>query len=137
MARLFRGAAQWHGEKGFVSNNDVIDRLEWDQDHSTSVISRNSLKPSVHYGTEPLFLRLASSLVFNPAPKAFWGTNPAKSRLFHPELNAEPDLGERLILPKAGCCWKGVRASLEHLECSCVAYPGLEQPRIAAAVIKV
>lgn len=56
--------------------------------------SRNSLKPSVHYGTEPLFLRLASSLVFNPAPKAFWGTSPAKSRLFHPELDAEPDLGE-------------------------------------------
>lgn len=112
-----------------VSNNDIIDRLEQDQDHSTSVNSRNSLKPSVHYGTEPLFLRLASLLVFNPAPKAFWGTNPAKSRLVHPEL----DLGERLILPKAGHCWKGVRASLEHPESSCVAYPGLKQPHVAAA----
>lgn len=52
--------------------------------------AETSLKPSVHYGTEPLFLRLASLLVSNPAPRAFWGTNPAKSRLVHPEL----DLGE-------------------------------------------
>lgn len=79
---------------GFVSDNDIIDSLEWDQHHSMSVISRNSLKPYVHYGTEPLFLRLASSLVFKPAPKAFWGTNLAKSRLFHPELDAELYLGE-------------------------------------------
>lgn len=88
-----RGAAQRHGEEGFVSNNDIIDRLEWDQGCSMSVISRNSLKPSVHYGMEPRFLRLASLPVFNPAPKAFWG-NPAKSRLFHPELHAELDPGE-------------------------------------------
>lgn len=97
MAGPFQGAEQWRREKGFVSNNDIIDRLEQDQDHSVSAISRNSLKPSVHYGTEPLFLRLASSLVFDPAPKAVRGNNPAKSRLSHPELDAELDLGERLI----------------------------------------
>lgn len=90
----FQGAARWRREEDFVSNNDIIDRLEQDQDHSVSAISRNSLKPSVHYGTEPLFLRLASSLVFNPAPKAFWGNNPAKSRLSHPERDAELDLRE-------------------------------------------
>lgn len=73
-------------EEGFVSNNDIIDRLERDQGCSTTAISRNRLRPSVHYGTEPLSLRLASSLVFNPAPQAFRGTNPTKSRLFHPEL---------------------------------------------------
>lgn len=94
MAQAFQGAAQQHREEGFVSNNDIIDRLEQDQDHSTLVISRNSLEPSVHYGTEPLSLCLASSLVLNLAPKAFWGANPAKSRLSHPGLDAELDLAE-------------------------------------------
>lgn len=77
-------SAQRRGERGFVSNNDIIDSLEQGQGRSTPAIGRNRLKPSVCYGTEPLVLQLASLLALKPGPEAFCRAGPAKSRLFYP-----------------------------------------------------
>lgn len=71
-----------------MSNNDIIDRLEGEQDGSTRAISRNRLRPSVHDGTEPLSLPLLCST-------------------WLPRLSGEQ------ILPRAGYPTLGLEAELD------------------------
>lgn len=110
-------------EGGFVSNNDITDRLHQGQ-------QQEPLRPSVHDGTEPLSLPLAPSLVSNLAPKAFWGAIPARSRLFHPwRLSwVLTDLAESWSLLER------CEASPEPPQCSCGALPG---PKPAAAAVEL